>query len=101
MGEGGSESVVVSIVGRQFRVASEPSRAEALRRAAMRLEAQCAALQQHAPRAELERVLLLAALELAADSAAGAPSPQPVTDASQRIDALRQRIECVLRETAV
>ena len=55
-----------NIHGRKFRLAAPEAESAALAEAIAIVEAECAVIAQKQPTAEIERVLLLAALELAA-----------------------------------
>jgi cell division protein ZapA (FtsZ GTPase activity inhibitor) len=65
-----------SIHGRTFRLAAPDADRAALAEAIKVVEAECALISQKQPQAEIERVLLLAALELAAAKPAGDLDPR-------------------------
>ncbi len=66
-----STTLEATIHGRTFRLAAPDAEARALAEAIAVVEAECALIAQKQPTAEIERVLLLAALELAARQPAG------------------------------
>lgn len=78
-----------TIHGRTFRLAAPDADREALAEAIKVVEAECALISQKQPGAEIERVLLLAALELAAT--------KPVTDIDPRVESRLQAITANLR----
>lgn len=99
-------TVSLTLLGRPFRLAAPAGDEERLRRAAEIVERQCEHVAAGMARPELERVLLLAALELAASTAPGgsgasldADRPDPALEA--RLSALRARVERALADTAV
>ena len=68
-----------NIHGRKFRLAAPEAESAALAEAIAIVEAECAVIAQKQPTAEIERVLLLAALELAATNPTGAPDARAET----------------------
>ena len=60
-----STTLEANIHGRQFRIGAPEGERAALAEAIAIVEAECAVIAQKQPTAEIERVLLLAALELA------------------------------------
>ncbi|MDW8311872.1 MAG: cell division protein ZapA [Burkholderiales bacterium] len=103
-----SSSLNLTIQGRTFRVAAPAAQAERLHRAAERVQALCERIARQSPRSEIERVLLLAALELAAETSAPRPEDKASSSPSaalpgelelfERIEALQRRIEQALGE---
>ncbi len=65
-----------NIHGRKFRLAAPEAESAALAEAITIVEAECAAIAQKQPTAEIERVLLLAALELAATNPSSEHDPR-------------------------
>lgn len=98
-------TVSLTLLGRPFRVAAPAGEEERLRRAAAIVERRCEQLAASMTRPELDRVMLLVALELAAGTVpceSGAPGdagrPDPALEA--RLSALRARVERALAATA-
>ena len=71
-----SVTLEATIQGRKFRLAAPAAESDALAEAIAIVEAECAVIAQKQPTAEIERVLLLAALELAATRPACAIDPR-------------------------
>ncbi len=61
-----TEALTATIKGRTFKLNAPESQRAALSEAIAMVEAKCANVAQKSPQSEIERVLLLAALELAA-----------------------------------
>jgi len=78
-----------TIHGRTFRLAAPDANREALAEAIKVVEAECALISQKQPSAEIERVLLLAALELAAS--------KPAAEIDPRVESRLQAITANLR----
>jgi cell division protein ZapA (FtsZ GTPase activity inhibitor) len=98
-------TVSLTLLGRPFRLAAPAGEEERLRRAAEIVERQCDQVAAGMPRPELERVLLLAALELAAStvpggSGASLDAGRPDPELETRLTVLRERVERVLADTA-
>lgn len=74
-----STTLEATIHGRKFRVGAPEGEQSALAEAIAIVEAECAVIARKQPTAEIERVLLLAALELAAT--------RPSNDADPRLEA--------------
>lgn len=90
-----SITLEANIQGRVFRLgAPEAERAE-LARAIAIVEAECAVIAQKQPTAEIERVLLLTALELAATRPAETSDPR----VESRLLAMNSKLQRVLAET--
>lgn len=87
-----STTLEASIHGRTFRLAAPDSEAQALATAIAVVEAQCSLISSKFPSAEIERVLLLAALELAARQPAGDLDPQVQTRLAAMTAALRRTL---------
>lgn len=90
-----STTLEATIHGRTFRLAAPDSEARALAEAIAVVEAECALIAQKQPTAEIERVLLLAALELAAKQPAGDIDPR----IESRIAAMTANLRRTLAET--
>ena len=73
-----STTLEANIHGRQFRIGAPEGERAALAEAIAIVEAECAVIAQKQPTAEIERVLLLAALELAATN--------PMDEADPRVE---------------
>ena len=73
-----SATLEANIHGRQFRIGAPEGERATLAEAISIVEAECAVIAQKQPTAEIERVLLLAALELAATN--------PTIEADPRIE---------------
>ena len=71
-----STTLEANIHGRQFRIGAPEGERAALAEAIAIVEAECAVIAQKQPTAEIERVLLLAALELAATNPAVEADPR-------------------------
>ena len=71
-----SAPLEANIHGRQFRIGAPEGERAALVEAIAIVEAECAVIAQKQPTAEIERVLLLAALELAATNPAVEADPR-------------------------
>ena len=71
-----STTLEATIHGRQFRIGAPEGQRAALAEAIAIVEAECAVIAQKQPTAEIERVLLLAALDLAATKPALAADPR-------------------------
>ena len=71
-----STTLEANIHGRQFRIGAPEGERAALAEAIAIVEAECAVIAQKQPTAEIERVLLLAALELAATNPAVGADPR-------------------------
>lgn len=84
-----------NIHGRKFRLAAPEAESAALAEAIAIVEAECAVIAQKQPTAEIERVLLLAALELAATKPTGAPDARVET----RVLAMTAKLKLALAET--
>ncbi len=65
-----------NIHGRKFRLAAPEAESAALAEAIAIVEAECAVIARKQPTAEIERVLLLAALELAATNPSNDKDPR-------------------------
>jgi cell division protein ZapA (FtsZ GTPase activity inhibitor) len=61
-----TEALTATVKGRTFKLNAPESQRAALAEAIAMVEAKCAVVAQKSPQSEIERVLLLAALELAA-----------------------------------
>ncbi|MCS6995901.1 MAG: cell division protein ZapA [Casimicrobiaceae bacterium] len=104
-----SSSLNLTIQGRTFRVAAPAAQAERLHRAAERVQALCERIARQSPRTELERVLLLAALELAAETSVPRPEDNATAPLSapppgerelvERIEALQMQVAQALLQT--
>ena len=84
-----------NIRGRKFRLAAPDAESAALAEAIAIVEAECAIIAQKQPTAEIERVLLLAALELAATNPASEQDPR----VEARLLAMTARLNKTLAET--
>lgn len=71
-----SVTLEATIHGRKFRLAAPEAESAALAEAIAIVEAECAVIAQKQPTAEIERVLLLAALELAATKPSSEQDPR-------------------------
>jgi cell division protein ZapA (FtsZ GTPase activity inhibitor) len=92
-----TEALVATVKGRTFKLNAPESQRAALAEAIAMVEAKCATISQKSPQSEIERVLLLAALELAAaskDSAAIDPRLE------SRLAAMQAKLELALTPTA-
>ncbi|MBS0312778.1 MAG: cell division protein ZapA [Burkholderiales bacterium] len=89
-------TLAATIKGRTFRLAAPDGEARSLADAIAVVEAQCSLIVQKQPGAEIERVLLLAALELAAQRPTGALDPAVET----RLAAMAASVKGVLDETS-
>lgn len=74
-----SSALEATIHGRKFRIGAPDGEQAALAEAIAIVEAECAVIARKQPTAEIERVLLLASLELAAT--------RPSTEADPRLEA--------------
>lgn len=83
------------IQGRVFRLGAPESEREALAKAISIVEAKCAVIAQKQPTAEIERVLLLTALELAANKPAESIDPR----VESRLLAMTSKLKRSLTET--
>jgi cell division protein ZapA (FtsZ GTPase activity inhibitor) len=90
-----STTLEANIHGRKFRLAAPDAESAALAEAIAIVEAECAIIAQKQPTAEIERVLLLAALELAATKPAGTPDPR----VEARLLAMRAKLDSALAQT--
>jgi cell division protein ZapA (FtsZ GTPase activity inhibitor) len=63
-----TEALVATIKGRTFKLNAPEAQRAALADAIATVEAKCSTISQKSPQSEIERVLLLAALELAANA---------------------------------
>jgi cell division protein ZapA len=63
-----TEALTATIKGRTFKLNAPESQRAALADAIAMVEAKCSTISQKSPQSEIERVLLLAALELAANA---------------------------------
>lgn len=89
--------VSLNLLGRPFRLTAPAGEEERLRRAAEIVERRCEQVAAGMARPELERVLLLAALELAAAAPGDAVGRDREIEA--RLSALRERVERALADT--
>jgi len=87
-----STTLEATIHGRTFRLAAPDAEARALAEAIAVVEAECALITQKQPTVEIERVLLLAALELAAKQPAGDMDPRIETRLAAMTANLRQTL---------
>ena len=71
-----STALEANIHGRKFRLVAPEAESAALAEAIAIVEAECAVIAQKQPTAEIERVLLLAALELAATKPSSEQDPR-------------------------
>jgi cell division protein ZapA (FtsZ GTPase activity inhibitor) len=90
-----STTLEANIHGRKFRLAAPDAESAALAEAIAILEAECAIIAQKQPTAEIERVLLLAALELAATKPSSAPDPR----IESRLIAMSAKLETALAKS--
>ena len=86
-----SVTLEANIHGRKFRLAAPEAESAALAEAIAIVEAECAVIAQKQPTAEIERVLLLAALELAAT--------KPSTEQDRRVEARLLAMTAELKQT--
>lgn len=86
-----SVTLEANIHGRKFRLAAPEAESAALAEAIAIVEAECAVIAQKQPTAEIERVLLLAALELAAS--------KPSTEQDPRVEARLLAMMAKLKQT--
>ena len=84
-----------NIHGRKFRLAAPEAESAALAEAIAIVEAECAVIAQKQPTAEIERVLLLAALELAATKRSSEQDPR----VEARLLAMTAKLKHTLAET--
>ena len=84
-----------NIHGRKFRLAAPEAESAALAEAIAIVEAECAVIARKQPTAEIERVLLLAALELAATKHSSEPDPR----VEARLLAMTAKLKHALAET--
>lgn len=84
-----------TIHGRKFRLASPEAESAALAEAIAIVEAACAVIAQKQPTAEIERVLLLAALELAATNPSSPEDPR----VEARLLAMTAKLKRAIAET--
>ena len=84
-----------NIHGRKFRLAAPEAESAALAEAIAIVEAECEVIAQKQPTAEIERVLLLAALELAATK----PSSDKDTRVEARLLAMTAKLKQALAAT--
>ena len=84
-----------NIHGRKFRLAAPEAESAALAEAIAIVEAECAVIAQKQPTAEIERVLLLAALELAATK----PSSEQDTRVEARLLAMTAKLQNAVAAT--
>ena len=90
-----SVTLEANIHGRKFRLAAPEAESAALAEAIAIVEAECAVIAQKQPTAEIERVLLLAALELAATK----PSSEQDPRVEARLLAMTAKLKHALAET--
>ncbi|MGL4230849.1 MAG: cell division protein ZapA [Casimicrobium sp.] len=93
-----NETLTATIKGRSFRLSAPESQRAALADAIAMVEAKCANVAQKSPQSEIERVLLLAALELAA-AAKDSEAVDPRIEA--RLLALQSKLDLALAPTGV
>ena len=90
-----STTLEANIHGRLFRVGAPEGERAALAEAIAIVEAECAVIAQKQPTAEIERVLLLAALELAATN----PSVETDPRVESRVLAMTASLKHALAAT--
>ena len=90
-----STALEATIKGRKFRLTAPEAESAALAEAIAIVEAECAVIAQKQPTAEIERVLLLAALELAATN----PSSEQDPRVEARLLAMTAKLKQTLAET--
>lgn len=90
-----STALEATIQGRKFRLTAPEAECAALAEAIAIVEAECAVIAQKQPTAEIERVLLLAALELAATK----PSSEQDPRVEARLLAMAAKLKQTLAET--
>ena len=90
-----STTLEANIHGRKFRLAAPEAESAALAEAIAIVEAECAVIAQKQPTAEIERVLLLAALELAATK----PSSEQDPRVEARLLAMTAKLNQTLADT--
>jgi len=83
------------ILGRVFRLGAPEAERAALAQAISIVEAECAVIAQKQPTAEIERVLLLTALELAATRPAETSDPR----VESRLLTMNSKLKRALTET--
>ncbi len=88
-----TDALTATIKGRTFKLNAPESQRAALAEAIAMVEAKCANVAQKSPQSEIERVLLLAALELAA-AAKDADAIDPRIEA--RLLALQSKLDLAL-----
>jgi cell division protein ZapA len=88
-----TEALTATIKGRTFKLNAPESQRAALAEAIAMVEAKCANVAQKSPQSEIERVLLLAALELAA-AAKDSDAIDPRIEA--RLLALQSKLDLAL-----
>jgi Cell division protein ZapA len=90
-----TSALEANIHGRKFRLAAPDAESAALAEAIAIVEAECAVIAQKQPTAEIERVLLLAALELAATRPSDSQDPR----VEARLLAMTAKAKLALAET--
>jgi cell division protein ZapA (FtsZ GTPase activity inhibitor) len=88
-----TEALTATVKGRTFKLNAPESQRAALAEAIAMVEAKCAVVAQKSPQSEIERVLLLAALELAA-AAKDSSAVDPRIEA--RLSALQSKLDLAL-----
>ncbi|TAG48543.1 MAG: cell division protein ZapA [Betaproteobacteria bacterium] len=93
-----SNALEVVVRGRTFRVNAPTNERAALAAAIATVQTRCDAIAAKQSSADSERVLLLAALELAASAPATAlTSPEATSDVSSRLDHAANKLDAALR----
>lgn len=88
-----ADALIATIKGRTFKLSAPEAQRGALADAIAMVEAKCANISQKSPQSEIERVLLLAALELAAAAKdSGAVDPR----FEARLLALQSKLDLAL-----
>lgn len=92
-----NDALTATIKGRTFKLNAPEAQRSALAEAIAMVEAKCATISQKSPQSEIERVLLLTALELAA-SAKDSTAIDPRLEA--RLAAMQAKLELALTPTS-
>jgi cell division protein ZapA (FtsZ GTPase activity inhibitor) len=93
-----TDALVATIKGRTFKLNAPETQRAALADAIAMVEAKCSTISQKSPQSEIERVLLLAALELAA-SAKDKDAIDPRVES--RLAAMQAKLDLALTPIAV